>query len=106
MEQNQVKFGIIGAMDIEIQHLCSLMKNKSKTEISHLVFYEGEINQKSCVVVQSGIGKVNAALCAQLLIIKFDVQTLWSQLTLLSRKFNDRNLGRDLCGWQVLKNQS
>ena len=73
LKENQVKFGIIGAMDVEIQHLCSLMKNKSKTEISHLVFYEGEINQKSCVVVQSGIGKVNAALCAQLLIIKFDV---------------------------------
>lgn len=26
--------------------------------------------------------------------IKFDVQTLWSQLSLLSRKFNDRNLGK------------
>jgi adenosylhomocysteine nucleosidase len=70
---SDIKFGIIGAMDVEIEHLCSLMKNKQETEISHLKFFEGKINDKSCVVVQSGIGKVNAALCAQLLIIKFDV---------------------------------
>lgn len=73
MNQNKVKFGIIGAMDIEIQNLCSLMKNKKETEFSHLIFFEGSINDKDCVVVQSGIGKVNAALCAQLLIVKFDV---------------------------------
>lgn len=73
MNQNKVKFGIIGAMDIEIQNLCSLMKNKKETEFSHLIFFEGSINGKDCVVVQSGIGKVNAALCAQLLIVKFDV---------------------------------
>ena len=73
MEKSRVKFGIIGAMDIEIQHLCSLMQEKKETEISHLKFFEGKINDKDCVVVQSGIGKVNAALCAQLLIIKFDV---------------------------------
>lgn len=73
MEKSRVKFGIIGAMDIEIQHLCSIMQEKKESTISHLTFFEGKINDKSCVVVQSGIGKVNAALCAQLLIIKFDV---------------------------------
>jgi hypothetical protein len=52
---SNIKFGIIGAMDVEIEHLCSLMKNKQETEISHLKFFEGKINDKSCVVVQSGI---------------------------------------------------
>lgn len=73
MEKQEVKFGIIGAMDIEIQHLCSLMQEMEKITFSHLIFFQGKINNKNCVVVQSGIGKVNAALCAQILIIKFNI---------------------------------
>ena len=32
-----------------------------------MVFTEGTIDGRRCVVVQSGIGKVNAAMCAQIL---------------------------------------
>lgn len=68
-----LKFGIIGAMDVEVENLKNLMDNIVVTEKGSLKFYEGQINGKSVVVVQSGIGKVNAALCAQLLIIVFNV---------------------------------
>ncbi|MDD7417318.1 MAG: 5'-methylthioadenosine/adenosylhomocysteine nucleosidase [Treponemataceae bacterium] len=67
-----MKFGIIGAMDVEIQLLLARMTDIKKTEYASLCFYEGILEGKSVVVIKSGIGKVNAALCAQILIVKFD----------------------------------
>lgn len=66
------KIGIIGAMEIEIEHLRSLMgENVTKTESGSLLFMEGKIHGNDVVLVRSGIGKVNAALCAQRLILQF-----------------------------------
>ena len=61
------KLGIIGAMDIEV---AALKENLSgMTEHTHAVgtFYEGKLEGLDVVVVQCGIGKVNAALCVQIL---------------------------------------
>ena len=69
----QEKIGIIGAMDIEIELLTSKMSDFNKIEYAHLVFYEGKLCEKNVVIVKSGIGKVNAAICAQILITKFNV---------------------------------
>ncbi len=67
-----VKIGIIGAMEIEIDYLRSLMgENIRKTEAGSLLFMEGKIHGNDVVLVRSGIGKVNAALCAQRLILQF-----------------------------------
>lgn len=63
--------GIIGAMNREVKTLCEKMQNVEKTEINSLVFYKGTLNGKDAVVVKSGVGKVNAALCAQLLSLVF-----------------------------------
>lgn len=65
--------GIIGAMDSEVSYICNQMENKESCEINHLTFYKGKLFGKDVVLVKSGIGKVNAALCAQLLILKFNV---------------------------------
>ena len=73
------KIGIIGAMDVEISIFCDEMeKNGSlkKTEFGNLVFNEGNLCGKNIVVVKSGIGKVNAALCAQRLILQFGVEKI------------------------------
>ena len=73
------KIGIIGAMDVEISIFCDEMeKNGSlkKTEFGNLVFNEGNLCGKNVVVVKSGIGKVNAALCAQRLILQFGVEKI------------------------------
>lgn len=64
--------GIIGAMDSEVATLSQALKNKETIELNHLTFHKGTLNNKDVVVVKSGIGKVNAALCAQLLIYKFN----------------------------------
>lgn len=68
------KIGIIGAMDEEVEELKNIMSNTRVQTIATMVFYEGTIGSKEIVVVRSGIGKVNAAICAQILIDKFHVE--------------------------------
>lgn len=65
--------GIIGAMDSEVRLLKENLTDCKITTIGNLNFYSGLLSGKEVTVVQSGVGKVNAALCAQLLIIKFNV---------------------------------
>lgn len=61
------KVGIIGAMELEVDTL------KGKMEVSNIVkkasmeFYEGTLDGVPAVVVRSGIGKVNAGICVQIL---------------------------------------
>ena len=66
------KIGIIGAMETEIEFLRKLMGSEiKKTEAGSIVFNEGKIHGVDVVVVRSGVGKVNAALCAQRLALQF-----------------------------------
>ncbi len=62
-----MKLGIIGAMQEEVETLLSHMENKTAQCVANIIFFEGTLNDLDCVVVQCGIGKVNAALCAQIL---------------------------------------
>lgn len=68
--------GIIGAMDEEVAKLKELMVRPEVEEVSDMTFFKGELCGKEAVVVRSGIGKVNAAACAQTLILKFGVTLL------------------------------
>ncbi len=61
------KSGIIGAMDVEIQALLDEMENVTATEKAGTVYYEGTLQGLAAVVVKCGIGKVNAAIGAQIL---------------------------------------
>lgn len=73
------KIGIIGAMETEISLLRDEMKKNGdvlQTEAGSLVFYEGTIGSVKVVLVKSGIGKVNAGLCAQRLILQFGVEAV------------------------------
>ncbi len=73
------KLGIIGAMDAEIEILLKCMQKNGalkQTDAGGLVFNEGQINGKTVVVVKSGIGKVNASLCAQRLIFQFGADAI------------------------------
>lgn len=62
-----MKLGIIGAMDVEVATLKEKMENVSTCTRTGSVYFEGTLEGLPCVVVQCGIGKVNAALCAQIL---------------------------------------
>lgn len=68
--------GIIGAMDEEVSALIDELEQAKCTTIAGLRFCEGKLNKQSVVVVRCGIGKVNAALCTQLLIDQFSVEAV------------------------------
>ena len=68
-----MKLGIIGAMDVEVATLKAKMENKTETTVAGMVFCEGTLENLPAVVVQCGVGKVNAALCAQILCSNFAV---------------------------------
>lgn len=67
------KIGVIGAMDVEVHTLVEQLGGEKTTEAGKLIFYEGKLNGVDVVIVKSGVGKVNAALCAQRLILQFGV---------------------------------
>ena len=61
------KLGIIGAMDVEVAALKEKMENKTIRSVAGSDYCEGILEGMDAVVVQCGVGKVNAALCAQIL---------------------------------------
>ena len=61
------KFGIIGAMTIEVESLKESIEGLQSAEHAGLTFYEGKLEGLDVVVVVCGVGKVNAALCVQIL---------------------------------------
>lgn len=67
------KIGIIGAMDLEVDALKAQMNVSGIVKRASMEFYEGTLNNTDVVIVRSGIGKVNAALCAQILVDIFEV---------------------------------
>ena len=62
-----MKLGIIGAMRIEVETLVQKMENKKESVHAWSTYYEGQLEGLDVVVVQCGVGKVNAAMCAQIL---------------------------------------
>ena len=62
-----IKLGIIGAMEQEVETLLAQMEDKKSAVRAGSTFYEGKLAGLDVVVVQCGIGKVNAALCVQIL---------------------------------------
>ncbi len=65
--------GIIGAMELEVEELKSLLQNVKVTSRAGMDFYQGTLSGAQVVIVRCGIGKVNAALCVQILADVFQV---------------------------------
>ena len=65
--------GIIGAMEQEVAKIKEKMQDVTITSRARMDFYEGTLEGKKVVVVRSGIGKVNAGMCTQILADLFDV---------------------------------
>jgi adenosylhomocysteine nucleosidase len=70
------KLGVIGAMAVEIAALRENMENVTVTNRVGMEFYEGKLRGLDVVLVQSGIGKINAAICTQVLCDCFGVTHL------------------------------
>ena len=69
----QWKVGIIGAMAVEVASLKEAMGVTTSTSVAGMEFFEGSIGGVDVVLARSGIGKVNAAICTQIMIDRFGV---------------------------------
>ena len=71
-----MKLGIIGAMDVEVATLKQQMTDATVTTKAGMEFCAGRLEGLDAVVVQCGVGKVNAAMCVQILCDCFGVTHL------------------------------
>lgn len=71
-----MRIGIIGAMDEEVIKIKEEMQVERIEKKAQMEFFLGQFLGKDVVVVRSGIGKVNAAVCAQILIDDFNVDAI------------------------------
>jgi adenosylhomocysteine nucleosidase len=65
--------GIIGAMQMEMENLKPSIKNQKVESISGIVFISGKIDGVKVVAAVSGIGKVFAAMCTEIMALHFGV---------------------------------
>lgn len=70
------KWGIIGAMDSEVTQLIAAMTNVKTEEHAGRTYYEGTLGNRQVVVLKCGIGKVAAAIGAQVLCDLYHVTAL------------------------------
>lgn len=68
--------GIIGAMDEEVAKIKEVMTDVTVQTIAGMDFYQGKLRGKEAVVVRSGIGKVNAGICSQILADRFAITAI------------------------------
>ncbi|MFJ8353609.1 5'-methylthioadenosine/adenosylhomocysteine nucleosidase [Bacillus paramycoides] len=70
------RIGIIGAMQIEIDLLLEKLHLKEEHTIAGMPFYKGKFMDTEVIITRCGVGKVNAAACTQILINKYDVDSI------------------------------
>ena len=63
--------GIIGAMELEMKKIRSLMEESECVTVGCTDFYEGKLHGVDVVAAVCGVGKVNAALCTQAMLLRF-----------------------------------
>ena len=71
-----MKLGIIGAMQVEVDLLKAHMQDMTVSTHAGMEFCEGHLEGLEAVVVQCGVGKVNATMCAQILCSLYSVTHL------------------------------
>ena len=71
-----MKLGIIGAMDVEVATLKAKMEDVTVTTRAGMEYFAGKLEGLDAVVVQCGVGKINAAMCTQILIDCFGVTAI------------------------------
>lgn len=69
--EKKAPIGIIGAMEVEVNSIIAGLSGGETSITAGLVFHSGELQGVPVVVAECGPGKVNAAACAQIMILKF-----------------------------------
>ena len=68
--------GIIGALDIELERLIGAMQEPVHREISGVPFTCGKLLGTDVVIARAGVGKVNAAVCAQTMALIYEPELI------------------------------
>ena len=71
-----MNIGIIVAMEEELNEVIKEMEEVIEINYNNVIFYKGYMNKNECVLVKSGIGKVNAARTTQILIDRFNIMQI------------------------------
>lgn len=98
---NMKCIGIIGAMEQEVARIKEKMQDVQITKKASMDFYEGTLEGKKVVVVRSGIGKVNAGICTQILADVFGVEAVINT-GIAGSLNNDVNIGDIVLSTDVL----
>ena len=96
------KIGIVIAMEEEFQAIENKIKEIKIHEEKGLKFFEGKIGKKECVIVKSGVGKVNAARTTQAMIDNFDIEYIIN-MGASGSIANDLNIGDIVIGKYVVQ---
>ncbi|MDO4617936.1 MAG: 5'-methylthioadenosine/adenosylhomocysteine nucleosidase [Clostridia bacterium] len=93
--------GFLGAMDIEIEGLLKASTHTKENKISGITFFECKIENKDVIVAKCGIGKVNAALSAEAMILTYNpslvINTGVAGSLSKTLKIGDIVLSEDVC---------
>ena len=97
--------GIIGAMDVEVDPLIRNLGDASLRCVSGMRFFHGQLRGREVVLVRGGVGKVNAALCAEAMILLYRPSLIVNVgvAGALSRRFHigDIAVARDMVQYDV-----
>lgn len=66
-----MRIGMIGAMSVEVLALKNKMSDVQTKTVSRIDFHSGMLCGKEVVLAVCGVGKVNAAMCAQTMILNY-----------------------------------
>lgn len=95
-------YGIIAAMQEEINEIENIMKNTNSIEIFGLTFVKGIINKSEVILVEAGVGKVNAARTTQILIDNFKIDAIINVGSAASAK-DDLDIGDIVIGKELVQ---
>ncbi len=68
--------GIIGAMDVEVRGIVTNIAEPVKNTVGNIEFTSGTLYGKEVVCAMCNPGKVNAAMCAQIMILKYNPEII------------------------------
>lgn len=96
------RYGIIAAMQEEMKEIENIMQDKTETQIYELKFVKGRINESEVILVQAGVGKVNAARTTQVLIDNFKIDVVINIGSAASAK-DDLDIGDIVIGKKLVQ---
>ncbi len=68
--------GIIGALSEEVDLVCERLIDQTTIEKANYLFHKGNLGEKEVIIVKCDVGKVNAAICTQILIDMFKCEKI------------------------------